>query len=55
MSNRDADWYLGDIVNQPVFAREHHELLALVAHGRSPGSRTARGSLRQQSHAEVTS
>ena len=31
MSNWDADWYLGDIVNQPAFAREHHELLALVA------------------------
>ena len=31
MSNWDADWYLGDTVNQPAFAREHHELLALVA------------------------
>jgi dienelactone hydrolase len=31
MSNWDAEWYLGDIVNQPGFAREHHELLALVA------------------------
>jgi dienelactone hydrolase len=31
MSNWDADWYLGDIVNQPAFAREHHELLALAA------------------------
>jgi dienelactone hydrolase len=31
MSNWDADWYLGGIVNQPGFAREHHELLALVA------------------------
>jgi dienelactone hydrolase len=31
MSNWDADWYLGDIVNQPAFVREHHELLALVA------------------------
>ena len=31
MSNWDADWYLGDIVKQPDFAREHHELLALAA------------------------
>jgi dienelactone hydrolase len=31
MSNWDADWYLGDAVNQPGFAREHHELLALAA------------------------
>jgi dienelactone hydrolase len=31
MSNWDADWYLGDIVRQPGFAREHHELLALAA------------------------
>jgi pimeloyl-ACP methyl ester carboxylesterase len=31
MSNWDADWYLGDVVNQPGFAREHHELLALTA------------------------
>lgn len=31
MSNWDADWYLGDVVNQTGFAREHHELLALVA------------------------
>ena len=31
MSNWDAEWYLGDIVNQPGFAREHHELLALAA------------------------
>ena len=31
MSNWDAEWYLGDIVRQPGFAREHHELLALVA------------------------
>jgi hypothetical protein len=31
MSNWDADWYLGDVVNQPGFAREHHELLALAA------------------------
>ena len=31
MSNWDADWYLGDIVQQPGFTREHHELLALAA------------------------
>ncbi len=31
MSNWDADWYLGDIVRQPDFPREHHELLALAA------------------------
>jgi dienelactone hydrolase len=31
MSNWDAEWYLGDIVRQPGFAREHHELLALAA------------------------
>ncbi len=31
MSNWDADWYLGEIVTQPGFAREHHELLALAA------------------------
>jgi dienelactone hydrolase len=31
MSNWDADWYLGDVVNQPGFPREHHELLALAA------------------------
>ena len=31
MSNWDAEWYLGDIVGQPGFAREHHELLALAA------------------------
>lgn len=31
MSNWDADWYLGDVVRQPGFAREHHELLALAA------------------------
>ena len=31
MSNWDADWYLGDIVRQPGFTHEHHELLALVA------------------------
>jgi dienelactone hydrolase len=31
MSNWDAEWYLGDAVRQPAFAREHHELLALAA------------------------
>jgi dienelactone hydrolase len=31
MSNWDADWYLGDVVRQPGFVREHHELLALAA------------------------
>jgi dienelactone hydrolase len=31
MSNWDADWYLGDVVKQPGFTREHHELLALAA------------------------
>jgi dienelactone hydrolase len=31
MSNWDAGWYLGEIVRQPEFAREHHELLALAA------------------------
>jgi len=31
MSNWDADWYLGDVIQQPGFAREHHELLALIA------------------------
>jgi dienelactone hydrolase len=31
MSNWDADWYLGDVIHQPAFAREHHELLALAA------------------------
>ena len=31
MSNWDAEWYLGDIVRQPAFTREHHELLALTA------------------------
>jgi pimeloyl-ACP methyl ester carboxylesterase len=31
MSNWDAGWYLGDVVRQPDFAREHHELLALAA------------------------
>lgn len=31
MSNWDAEWYLGGIVKDPGFAREHHELLALIA------------------------
>ncbi len=31
MSNWDAEWYLGDVVRQAGFAREHHELLALAA------------------------
>jgi hypothetical protein len=31
MSNWDADWYLGDIIKQPGFTHEHHELLALIA------------------------
>jgi hypothetical protein len=31
MSNWDADWYLGDVVKQQGFTREHHELLALIA------------------------
>ena len=31
MSNWDAEWYLGEIVKQPGFAHEHHELLALAA------------------------
>ena len=32
MSNSECfNWYLGDIVNQPAFAREHHQLLALAA------------------------
>lgn len=31
MSNWDAEWYLGQRVKDPGFAREHHELLALVA------------------------
>ncbi len=31
MSNWDADWYLGGGIRQPGFAREHHELLALIA------------------------
>jgi dienelactone hydrolase len=30
-SNWDAEWYLGAAINDPSFAREHHELLALVA------------------------
>ncbi|MBE0542684.1 MAG: dienelactone hydrolase family protein [Verrucomicrobia bacterium] len=30
-SNWDAVWYLGDCINQPGFAREHHEVLALAA------------------------
>jgi dienelactone hydrolase len=31
MSNWDAEWYLGDIVREAGFAREHHELIALAA------------------------
>ncbi|HEX6210450.1 MAG TPA: dienelactone hydrolase family protein [Methylomirabilota bacterium] len=31
MSNWDAEWYLGDRLTRPGFAREHHELLALAA------------------------
>lgn len=31
MSNWDAEWYLGDQIRQPDFAREHHELIALAA------------------------
>ena len=31
MSNWDAGWYLGSVVQDPGFAREHHELLALAA------------------------
>jgi dienelactone hydrolase len=31
MSNWDAEWYLGDIIREPGFTREHHELLALTA------------------------
>lgn len=31
MSNWDAAWYLGEIVKDPAFAHEHHELLALAA------------------------
>ena len=30
-SNWHDPWYLGDTIRQPDFAREHHELLALVA------------------------
>lgn len=30
-SNWDAPWYLGPRIKQPDFAREHHELLALIA------------------------
>ena len=30
-SNWDAPWYLGPRIRQPGFAREHHELLALIA------------------------
>jgi dipeptidyl aminopeptidase/acylaminoacyl peptidase len=30
-SNWDAEWYLGDRINQRGFAREHHEVLALAA------------------------
>lgn len=30
-SNWDAPWYLGPTIKQPGFAREHHELLAMVA------------------------
>jgi dienelactone hydrolase len=31
MSNWDAEWYLGETLRHPGFAREHHELLALAA------------------------
>jgi dienelactone hydrolase len=31
MSNWDAEWYLGNIVKEPGFVREHHELIALAA------------------------
>lgn len=31
MSNWDAEWYLGDGIREPGFAREHHELIALAA------------------------
>lgn len=31
MSNWDAPWYLGDIVNDATFTHEHHELIALAA------------------------
>jgi hypothetical protein len=30
-SNWDAPWYLGQRVNEPTFAHDHHELLAMVA------------------------
>ncbi len=30
-SNWDAPWYLGPRIRQPGFAREHHELVALIA------------------------
>ncbi len=30
-SNWDAPWYLGPCIRQPGFAREHHELIALIA------------------------
>ncbi len=30
-SNWDAPWYLGPRIKQPGFAREHHELIALIA------------------------
>lgn len=31
MSNWDAPWYLGEMVNDPAFPHEHHQLLALAA------------------------
>lgn len=31
MSNWDAEWYLGSVVKDRGFVREHHELLALIA------------------------
>jgi hypothetical protein len=31
MSNWDAVWYLGPRAHEPGFARDHHELLALMA------------------------
>jgi dienelactone hydrolase len=31
MSNWDAEWYLGEVIKQPGFTHEHHELLALIA------------------------
>ncbi|MGC1274987.1 MAG: dienelactone hydrolase family protein [Planctomycetaceae bacterium] len=30
-TNWDDPWYLGDAINRPAFARNHHELLALAA------------------------